>query len=1300
MIDRKALLADLRTEVIRLEADLREQVETVDGLAQRMQAEHTAATKARRTAATWTSWRDEQVTQAAVAWVLGTVFVRWCEDNELIDPVLSGPGDRLGAAEDVQLAYFRTDPHRTDADWLRSAFEVLAASDAGAMLFDKRHNPAFLIPVSHDGAKGLIAFWRTRRGDGSLVHDFDDPSWDTRFLGDLYQNLSEDAKTRFALLQTPEFVEEFILDLTLTPAIEEFGLDGLRVIDPTCGSGHFLLGTFHRLVAAWREQAPSLEPYELARSALDSVHGVDLNPFAVAIARFRLLVDAWRVAGVRTVAEGACQVWRTVIAVGDPLLPLERQHALEGMEEGLDYWPPWDDTAEFDNEHLLEPGSYHVVVGNPPYITVDDSNLSARYRVRFSACHRQYQLTVPFAELFFDLARRASNDGRGAGHVGEITSNAFMKREFGTKLIGEFFRTVALTHVIDTSGAYIPGHGTPTVILIGERRRAAPDTPVRAVLGIRGEPSQPTDPAKGVVWAEIADHVNAPGYESEWITVTDLPRSRFESHPWSLSGGGADDLLIALDSTGGPALGSYLDMKIGFASFPAADDVFFVDPATPRRKGIDPALVRPLVLGDMVRDWEERTGDVAVVPYGNSQQKLVSMNLNETWGRFLWPNRRVLQSITGFGGQTRFDSGEPWWAWYRWVAERYRMPLSIAFAEVATHNHFVLDRGGKAFKQTAPVIKMPEEATEEEHLALLGVLNSSTACFWLKQNCFNKGNGGIGGGIGDEGWEPRYQFAGTRVELYPLPQALPAGRARRLDRLASELAAVSPFAVHERATPTSEVLAIARAEWVRLWGRMVAEQEELDWDVYHRYGLISNAEAAEGVLDNPAEAPELALGERAFEIVLARRMAEGKTDTQWFARHGSTPIIELPGHWSEQYRQVVERRIEMIERRRDLALIERPECKRRWNTEPWEKQQERALREWLLDRLEVRNLWFALDANGDQQPTMRSVHSLADALRRDNDFTGVAALWAPDALGRPDVDLAEIVGALIDAEHVPFLAAYRYKGKGFEKRADWEHVWDLQRAEDQIADRTGHDIIHPEVRHAVERELGTIPVPPKYGSGDFARAEYWRHRGKLDVPKERFISYPAATRDGDGSLLLGWAGWDHREQAQALAVLATVRRSEDGWSRDWVTPLLAGLAELLPWVAQWHGEFDPAFGGSPAELYEGFFDAQLAELDLSRADLTTWRPTGRVDVAPLPRKNASRTLTPATTRTRRPSTEPDPEQLSAVLDAAASGPLSNEQIRALTGLDTAGARAVAKHLVTRGELVTTGQKRGTLYQLP
>lgn len=90
----------------------------------------------------------------------------------------------------------------------------------------------------------------------------------------------------------------------------------------------------------------------------------------------------------------------------------------------------------------------------------------------------------------------------------------------------------------------------------------------------------------------------------------------------------------------------------------------------------------------------------------------------------------------------------------------------------------------------------------------------------------------------------------------------------------------------------------------------------------------------------------------------------------------------------------------------------------------------RALRTWLLDRLEARHLWFVVDDNGDDQPVPHTVRTLADGLRGDADFINVAVLWASDALGRPDVDLAEVVAALVDSEHVPFRAAYRYKPAG------------------------------------------------------------------------------------------------------------------------------------------------------------------------------------------------------------------------------------------------------------------------------
>src|SRR6266851_4642871 len=70
-------------------------------------------------------------------------------------------------------------------------------------------------------------------------------------------------------------------------------------------------------------------------------------------------------------------------------------------------------------------------------------------------------------------------------------------------------------------------------------------------------------------------------------------------------------------------------------------------------------------------------------------------------GEHLWKLRTSLENIVLFEGKTRQDLGEKWWTWYRWIPERYRTPRSIAFAFVATHNHFVLDHGGKVFKQSA-----------------------------------------------------------------------------------------------------------------------------------------------------------------------------------------------------------------------------------------------------------------------------------------------------------------------------------------------------------------------------------------------------------------------------------------------------------------------------------------------------------------------------------------------------------------------------------------------------------------------
>jgi hypothetical protein len=751
-VDLAGLVKDLRRQVAALEEDLRVRSHEVPELAAALHGEYEQARQAERTAATEGSWRNERATQAAVAWVLATVFVRFCEDNGLIEePFIAGPGERLADAEGHHDAFFKQHPKLNDRDWLIAAFDHLASTNpTAAGLFDRQHNPLWELRPSFQAASDLLAFWRRPGADGKIPYDFTDESWDTRFLGDLYQDLSEAARKTYALLQTPEFVEEFILDLTLEPAVEEFGLapvveihraeglvekvPGLRTIDPACGSGHFLLGIFRRLLDKWRAAAPGVDDWELIRRSLESVHGCDKNPFAVSIARFRLLIAAMREAG-ETRLERAPK-FPLNIAVGDSLLHGRGAPAVQlaaeirngKLTEPEPHTYRTEDVKEFmDSCDLLGRSTYHVVVGNPPYIEVKDKQEKKNYRA-YSACFGKYVLSVPFAQRLFHLAIRAHGSDHDAGLIGQITANSFMKREFGKKLIENFLPTVDLSHVIDTSGAYIPGHGTPTVILIGRNRTPRQADPIRAVLGVRGEPARPDDPSKGLVWAAIVDQVSKPGTDSEWISVEDAERTDFAAHPWSLSGGGAGRLLEVLESAERKRLRSWAE-SLGIMSVTGEDDLFLI-PRNGAARRLRIAATKPIVIGDAIRDFAAPAELDGIWVYGGRLETLPISQIGST-ARMLWAFRVAISSRKRFG-IPMLQRGMAWHEWQELYPAKLRTPLSIAFAFVQTHNHFVLDRGGKVFKQSAPVIKLPQETSEDDHLALLGVLNSSTACFWLK----------------------------------------------------------------------------------------------------------------------------------------------------------------------------------------------------------------------------------------------------------------------------------------------------------------------------------------------------------------------------------------------------------------------------------------------------------------------------------------------------------------------------------------------------------------------------------------
>ncbi|WP_280358039.1 BREX-2 system adenine-specific DNA-methyltransferase PglX [Nocardia otitidiscaviarum] len=1177
-----SLLSDLKGQVRAAESDLQAQLDVLPETKAQLHEEWATARRLRRTGATAVNWFEERITQAAVAWVLGSVFVRFCEDNQLIaEPYLTCPVIEHRKLVEARFdSYVSSDPNASHRGWLLRAFSEIGAGQAGRLLFDPSHNPLYQIPLSHDGAGALIRFWRECDEHGVLIHDFTDPcgaegtdGWDTRFLGDLYQDLSENARRTYALLQTPQFVEEYILDHTLEPAILEFGHQTIRLIDPTCGSGHFLLDAFRRLVKLWATESPALERRERVQAALNSVHGVDINPFAIAITRFRLILAAMAAADIHTFAEADRYEWPIHLAVGDSLIS-ERKEDILG--EGDITWSDFSFSTEDINEHpeILTPGRYHVVVGNPPYLTPKDQSLYELYRTLYPACSGKFALTIPFIVRYFQLARRGLDD---SGFVGILSSNSFMKREFGAKLIEEFLPTVDLTRVVDTSGAYIPSHGTPTVILFGRNRNRISDF-TQAIICLRNEPVRPNHPELGAVWRSILSITDQETHcHDHWTQRVDIQQTSLHRFPWRLTDAQTMEILNHMEEN--DSVLESLAVKIGFFAITGSNEVFLSDPATYQRYHAEAQVLVPTVRGSDIRDWTATYGDPGIM-FTDATTDLDEQKFPNLY-RILWPYRTLLRRRTSLP-QSKDGS------WYRWshVTEiEDAHPWRIAFTWVSTHNHFSVLQEHAAALNSAPIIRFSGATSNADILQLAAILNSSLACFWIKQNSNSKGGQlSVGENALGEPWTEFYEFASSRLAKLPLPGDISTPLrwtiyAEAIDALARELIATDPRSIlSNKNAPKDRVLSAARARWNRARGRVIGLQEELDWEIYEKYGLTS---LEDGLIAPPGAIPELEPGQRAFEIAMARRIARGELSTQWFSMNHASPVISLPADWPEDYRRTVEKRIDFIERLQRIERVEQPMFKRRWNSPQWDAMLADALRLWLLNRMESRDLWFTTDG----RPTIRTLPRLIDLLAQDKDFNDVAARYAPGT------ELGKLVADLITDQHVPFLAALRYKPSGLKKREVWEQVWAQQRDEDAAPDRQTRDSIRK-----------YIPTPPQYTSSDFLRTTHWQIRGKLDTPKERFIAYGSANVATPE--LYGWAGWDYQEQAQALADFVEAH----DLTIEEATPLLAGLLELQPRLDHWHNDYDDRYGDSPAAFFLGYREMKRRDYGLTDADLRDWRP--------------------------------------------------------------------------------------------
>lgn len=201
---------------------------------------------------------------------------------------------------------------------------------------------------------------------------------------------------------TPPALVEHLLDEALEPVLTELEQEGgarrlldVRLVDPACGAGAFLVAAARRIarrVARGRGQEPSPEDLQRARREVlaHCVHGVDRDPAVLELARIALLHDLGEA------------------ALHGPDLRLVLADAL------LDDWPT------LLSEVFAEGGGFDVVVGNPPFLNQLASLTARRGTTAAALAVRAGGALRPYTDASALFLQRSMSWLRAGGRAGLV----------------------------------------------------------------------------------------------------------------------------------------------------------------------------------------------------------------------------------------------------------------------------------------------------------------------------------------------------------------------------------------------------------------------------------------------------------------------------------------------------------------------------------------------------------------------------------------------------------------------------------------------------------------------------------------------------------------------------------------------------------------------------------------------------------------------------------------------------------------------------------------------------------------
>jgi predicted type IV restriction endonuclease len=581
-----------------------------------------------------------------------------------------------------------------------------------------------------------------------------------QFLGDEIQikddrsieiTQKEEVRKAGGVYYTPQAVVDFIISETIDPIVDGKTPDTLaklRFLDPSSGSGSFLIALFQKLIS-WHENyynsRPSLSKKFLERGAdgtprlktserkkilLNNIFGVDLDPQAVEVTKLSLLLKVLENQAQLEFAFGhILPNLSENIVCGNTLID-----APQDTENQLDVFRPIPEESFFKN--VFDDGGFHAIVGNPPYLNVDsvwgakDPRL-AHLKKRYPHIH-----TDKTDLLYYFLGRAVE---LSQGEIGFIVSRSFLEADKATKLRGWLSENVRIRRILDLRNAYVfRGVGINTAIVFFTKSMA----PKLAEIDRFTLPQLP------------------PGYNNSYLSTGPdfeklvVNQKEFSSTSWNF-GSKADNKIIDLIDSMGVPLGDTFTVGKGMET--GSNNAFSMQIT-------DPSVITNLSQRGLIKE-RARNSDIDGYTIQNSGKWMIYPHAVDKFADLppemqtaLKENRHLLEKRAAF---MRGDC--EWWRYSFPLHFEYFQAPKIVTPYMSTNNSFSYDLEAEFFFSTdTTVLYGPPELTEEQARFLVGILNTQLYSARYKYLSKLKGGG-------------QFEYFAKQVSRLPVPPYVARG---------------------------------------------------------------------------------------------------------------------------------------------------------------------------------------------------------------------------------------------------------------------------------------------------------------------------------------------------------------------------------------------------------------------------------------------------------------------------------------------------------------------------------------------